>query len=116
MPPKNNKRNCRHHEGKGSMSKRSRPERSALSTDDQASQEPGPSRSRWTDVFLVYASIYASAHPESVQGLLKYLHGIRLGASSCGEGDLGWKKYDEQFRLCRKCLSAINSRFIIEEP
>ncbi|XP_052696948.1 uncharacterized protein LOC128175395 isoform X2 [Crassostrea angulata] len=46
MPPKNNKRNCRHHEGKGSRSKRSRPERSAPSTDDQASQEPGPSRSR----------------------------------------------------------------------
>lgn len=211
MPPKNNKRNCRHHEGKGSRSKRSRPERSAPSTDDQASQEPGPSRSRecaiaiesedvatvnqslpptpvpalaiqsgtsigvesqyvdsihtllssnvsnslkskiisssyidisllldntsltessekriffndkgelvtrevvrpsikiqsisrWTDAFLVYASIYASAHPESFQGLLKYLHDIRLGASRCGEGDLGWKKYDEQFRLRR---------------
>lgn len=57
--------------------------------------------SRWTDAFLVYASIYASAHPESFQGLLKYLHDVRLGASRCGEGDLGWKKYDEQFRLRR---------------
>ncbi|XP_062575027.1 uncharacterized protein LOC134236890 [Saccostrea cucullata] len=57
--------------------------------------------SRWTDAFLVYSSIYASAHPESYQGLLKYLHDIRLGASRCGEGDLGWKKYDEQFRLRR---------------
>lgn len=57
--------------------------------------------SRWTDAFLVYASIYASAHQESFQCLLKYLHDIRLGASRCGEGDLGWKKYDDQFRLRR---------------
>lgn len=55
--------------------------------------------SRWTVSFLVYASIYAVAHQIYFQGLLKYLHDIRLEASKCGEGDLGWKKYDEQFRL-----------------
>ena len=29
------------------------------------------------------------------------MHDISLGATSCGNGSMGWKKYDEQFRLRR---------------
>lgn len=31
----------------------------------------------------------------------KGMHDVKLGASRCTEGDNGWKKYDEQFRLRR---------------
>ena len=58
--------------------------------------------SKWTDAFLIFASIYSVAHPDSVQGLFKYIHDIRLGAARCGNGTMGWKKYDEQFRLRRR--------------
>jgi hypothetical protein len=34
--------------------------------------------SLWTDAFLIYFSIYCRAHPQKVQGLLKYMHTIRL--------------------------------------
>jgi hypothetical protein len=40
---------------------------------------------------------YTSAHPEKYQALLKYMHIVRLGASRLN--GLGWKTYDEQFRL-----------------
>jgi hypothetical protein len=32
---------------------------------------------KWTDVFIVYISIYTSAHPEKYQELLKYMHIVR---------------------------------------
>jgi orotate phosphoribosyltransferase-like protein len=32
---------------------------------------------KWTDVFIVYISIYTSAHPEKYQALLKYMHIVR---------------------------------------
>ena len=57
--------------------------------------------SKWTDAFIVYVSVYSAAHPSASQGLLKYMHDVRLGASRCNEGDLGWRRYDEQFRLRR---------------
>lgn len=51
----------------------------------------------WKDLFLIYSSIYAAAHPECTTALLKYIHTVRLGASrSLG---LGWCDYDVQFRL-----------------
>ena len=50
-----------------------------------------------TDAFIVYISIYTSAHPEKYQALLKYMHIVRLGASRIN--GLGWKTYDEQLRL-----------------
>jgi hypothetical protein len=52
---------------------------------------------KWTDAFIVYISIYTPAHPEKYQALLKYMHIVRLGASRIN--GLGWKTYDEQFRL-----------------
>ena len=36
---------------------------------------------KWTDAFLIYVSIYYGVHLDSVQGLFKYIHDIRLGAS-----------------------------------
>lgn len=52
---------------------------------------------KWTDCFLVYISIYISVHPEKAQSLLKYMQTVRLGASRMR--GLGWKEYDQQFRL-----------------
>ncbi|VDI58364.1 Hypothetical predicted protein [Mytilus galloprovincialis] len=53
----------------------------------------------WTDAFLIYISIYCSIHTSQFQELLKYMQTVRLGAKRY-EG-LGWKLYDEQFRLRR---------------
>lgn len=53
----------------------------------------------WVDAFLIYTSIYTAAHPDSTQGLLKYMFNVKLGASRCIH--MGWKKYDQQFRLKR---------------
>ena len=52
---------------------------------------------KWTDAFLVFASIYTAAHPSKYQGMLKYINIIRLGASRLR--GMGWKSYDEQFRF-----------------
>lgn len=51
----------------------------------------------WTTAFIIFTSIYCSVHPEKFQDLLKYMSMVRLGASRCA--NLGWKMYDEQFRL-----------------
>ncbi|KAK6179792.1 hypothetical protein SNE40_012069 [Patella caerulea] len=52
---------------------------------------------KWTDAFLIYLSIYSSVHPTKFQDMLKYISTIRLGASRIRT--MGWKTYDEQFRL-----------------
>lgn len=52
---------------------------------------------KWTDAFIVFTSIYTAAHPQKFQALLKYMNVVRLGASRVR--GLGWKSYDEQFRL-----------------
>jgi len=49
----------------------------------------------WTDAFLIFTSIYCTAHSLKFQDLLKYIHCIRLGSKRCSGG---WKAYDEQFR------------------
>ena len=47
--------------------------------------------------FLVYISIFCTtAHSTVFQDLLKYMHSIRLGGKRSA---LGWKSYNEQFRL-----------------
>lgn len=51
----------------------------------------------WTDAFTIFISVYISAHPEDISGLLKYMHTVKLGARRTG--GLTWKSYDEQFRL-----------------
>lgn len=51
----------------------------------------------WSDAFVIYCSIYLSAHPEKSQDLIKYMHTIRTGAKR--HHGMGWKLYDQQFRL-----------------
>ena len=51
----------------------------------------------WLDAFLIFTSIYTTAHPDSTQGLLKYMYNVKLGASR--SSGLGWSDYDQQFRL-----------------
>ena len=51
----------------------------------------------WTDVFIVYMSVYCSIHTTKFQELLKYMNSIRLGAKRCSGDD--WLSYDQQYRL-----------------
>ena len=60
------------------------------------------------DAFIVYCSIYASVHPTSVQDLLKYMRNVRIGATRVVRGSMGWKKYDEQFRMGRNIYPHIS--------
>ena len=52
---------------------------------------------QWTDLFIVYMSLYTATHPEATTGLLKYMHNVRLGEKRAS--GLAWKTYDEEFRL-----------------
>lgn len=67
-----------------------------LSTRDKTKQTIN-TIAKWTDAFIIYISIYSSAHSSKYQALLKYMHTVRLGATRVR--GLGWKCYDEQFRL-----------------
>ncbi|CAG2196193.1 unnamed protein product [Mytilus edulis] len=60
----------------------------------------------WTSAFIIFTSIYCNLHPGRFQELLKYMSTIRLGAKRCN--NLGWKLYDEQFRL-RKAFDPTGS-------
>ncbi|XP_021378272.1 uncharacterized protein LOC110466217 [Mizuhopecten yessoensis] len=51
----------------------------------------------WTDAFIVFIAIYGTVHPAKIPGLLKYMDSVRVGARRCN--GLGWKSYDEQYRL-----------------
>lgn len=57
------------------------------------------STEKWTSVFIIFTSIYCRAHVSRFQQLLKYMHLVRLASSRCAVGNMGWKNYDEQFRL-----------------
>ena len=52
---------------------------------------------RYTDAFIVFASIYVRAHPDVSISLFKYLNVIRLRASRVGS--LAWRNYKIQFRM-----------------
>jgi hypothetical protein len=49
----------------------------------------------WTDAFLIFLSIYCSAHAQKIQGLMTYMNTVRLGAKRCVTNNFGWKQYDE---------------------
>jgi len=66
----------------------------------------------WTNAFIVYTSIYCGIHVNQFQDLLKYMSMVRLGASRTM--GLGWKSYDEQFRL-RKTQNPSSSWSIIDQ-
>lgn len=52
---------------------------------------------QWTDAFIIFCSIYLEAHPAKTLEILKYMNDVRLAASR--SGNLGFKEYDQQFRL-----------------
>lgn len=53
---------------------------------------------KWTDAFLIFASIYLKRYPNKLQEILQYLSIIREAASRSSPA-LSWRTYDEQFRL-----------------
>ncbi|XP_062576491.1 uncharacterized protein LOC134238373 [Saccostrea cucullata] len=60
---------------------------------------------QWTDLMLIFASVYLSAHPAKTLDLLKYIQTVRMGVS---RGAISWKEYDTQFRL-RKEQNPVSS-------
>ena len=52
---------------------------------------------KWTNAFIIYASIYLSTHADKVYEILHYMFNIRDCAVR--QGGLAWQAYDEQFRL-----------------
>ena len=67
----------------------------------------------WTDAFIIYSSIFCSAHLDRWPDLVKYIHTIRLAASRTST--LGWRQYDEQFRLRRAADPTSSWSFIDSE-
>ena len=69
------------------------------------SKEVIPNIERWTDAFLIFASIYSIRYPDKVQEMFKYMSIVRDAASkfppSC------WRSYDEQFRM-RQAITVTN--------
>ncbi len=64
---------------------------------------PGPRRKiesieTWTDAFLVFTHIFAKTHPSRQNELLTYMRSIRRAAKY---GGIGYKLYDEKFRLAQ---------------
>ena len=90
-----------------------------INTNGQLQVQPKASKkmsdiNTWLNVLLTYIStcIYISAHPESTQGLLRY--NVKLGASrSTG---LGWREYDQQFRLKKSKCPALSWGTVDQEP
>ena len=66
---------------------------------------------QWTSAFIIFTSIYCLAHPNRFQELLKYLSDVRLGAKR--NASLGWKLYDEQYRL-RKARNPGSSWSVVD--
>ena len=77
-----------------------------LVLDNKKSQSKISTIQQWTDAFLVYSSVYLTAHPNSATSLLKYMHTVRLGASR--SSGLGWKDYDSQFRMKKQSNPSIS--------
>ncbi|CAC5412899.1 unnamed protein product [Mytilus coruscus] len=50
-----------------------------------------------SDAFLIYMNLYCSVHPHKFQELVKYMTSVRKGARR--HGGIGWKYYNEQYRL-----------------
>lgn len=60
-------------------------------------KEKIPSIEKWTDAFLIYASIYISAYPTKASEILHYMYLIREAAAR--QKGYAWRAYDEQFRI-----------------
>ncbi|XP_048245167.1 uncharacterized protein LOC125376861 [Haliotis rufescens] len=74
-----------------------------ISTDGQLELRPKSQGKRienifdWTTAFTTYMSIYVQRRMDMVQGLLKHMNTVRLAESR--HTGLGWRTYDEQYRL-----------------
>ena len=66
----------------------------------------------WTNSFLMFASMFSSAHPESTSGLFKYMHTVRLGARR--SSGLDFKFVDKQYRL-RKASNPSSSWGVVDQ-
>jgi hypothetical protein len=64
---------------------------------------------RWTDAFLIFASVYLASHPGKTYELLHYMWTIRECAAR--QGGFAWREYDEQFRL-RQAISPSSWAYI----
>lgn len=53
---------------------------------------------KWTDAFLIYASVFLTAHQDKANELLHYMFLIRQAAAK-QRGSFCWRDYDEQFRI-----------------
>jgi hypothetical protein len=51
----------------------------------------------WTSAFIRYMAVYCDKNPTKTVALLRYFDTVRLAADKFG--GLGWRAYDEQFRL-----------------
>lgn len=65
---------------------------------------------QWSSAFIVYMYVYCKVHSSRCLELLKYMQMIRLGAS---RSIMGWKSYDEKFRL-RKARNPPSSWAIVD--
>jgi hypothetical protein len=66
-----------------------------------------------TDAILIYASVYADAHPQSRVSSFKYIHTFRLGAGRVK--NLGWRDYDIQFRLKKEANPSLSFGVVDQE-
>jgi hypothetical protein len=57
---------------------------------------------KWTNAFIIYMSVYLSAHADKMYEMLHYMFNIRECALR--QGGVAWRTYDEQFRL-RQAIS-----------
>ena len=72
----------------------------------------------WTTAFIRYMSVYLDKNPRKNIALLRYLDNVRLAADKFG--GLGWRAYDEQFRLSvsdnpEKYWAPINNHLLLIE-
>ena len=63
---------------------------------------------QWTDAFLIFSSIYLSAHPDQTQDILQYMFVIREAARK--QEGYQWRTYDEQFSYVRVVCSCHGQR------
>ena len=61
----------------------------------------------WTSAFFFFASIYLAAHPQRVQGILKYGYIVRTAAARYS--GWGWRDYDRTVQI----EAAINASEIL---
>lgn len=84
-----------------------------VSMSQKSKAKPITSIQTWVDAFLIFASIYVTAHPECATALFKYMHTVRLGASRTNH--LGWREYDVQFRLKKERNPSISFALVDSE-